>query len=152
MSGTTSGVNFANQKGKDSALATFLADGKGGFAGLCGFCSWLPLAEAVQACVDTEDKHDRLTAMRRVYDGSSVGKTNVRSLTETPILLEHARDDEVVPVINGRYMRDMLVRLGFENVVWREYEDGGHWVHEPEGVDDLYAFFLKAMGDSREGS
>ncbi|KAB5549592.1 Alpha/Beta hydrolase protein [Coniochaeta sp. 2T2.1] len=134
-------------QGFATVLATFLADGKGNFAGLCGFCSWFPLADAVQqACVDETDIADKLAAVRRVYGGSAVGKRRLpRYFTDTPILLEHARDDEVVPVGNGRHMRDMLEKLGFDNVEWWEYEDGGHWINEPKGVSRFYAFLLLWM-------
>ncbi|KAB5578759.1 Alpha/Beta hydrolase protein [Coniochaeta sp. 2T2.1] len=136
-------------QGFATVLATFLADGKGHFAGLCGFCSWFPLADAVQqACVDKIENAEKLAAVGRVYGGGSAaaGKTRLPTyFADTPILLEHARNDEVVPVANGRHMRDLLEKLGLGNIEWWEYEDGGHWINEPKGWNRFYAFLLDWM-------
>ena len=64
---------------------------------------------------------------------------------KTPIFLSHSKDDDVVPWQHG----DMLLwrleeDLGFE-VDWKLYEDGGHWVNEPKGVDDIVAFLKTVM-------
>lgn len=128
-----------------STLATFLSDGTGGFAGLCGFCSWLPLADVIQASLEKADDTDKLAAVQKVYRGSATDKTPSTCLTSTPILLQHSRDDEVIPITNGRGMRDMLQKLQFDNVEWHEYEEGGHWFSEPEGVDNLCLFLLEAI-------
>jgi len=47
----------------------------------------------------------------------------------------------------GEEFRDNLMRKGME-VTLRVYEDRGHWVNEPEGIDDLFAFIdrLTRMG------
>ncbi|TKA70136.1 hypothetical protein B0A55_08228 [Friedmanniomyces simplex] len=66
------------------------------------------------------------------FDGAYQG-------VRTPILLSHAQDDEVINIKYGRELRDELTRMGYQ-VEWREYEDGGHWVNEPRGVDDIVAF------------
>ena len=50
-----------------------------------------------------------------------------------------AEDDEVVPIGNGEKLCRGLRSLG-ASVSWRAYEDGGHWVNEPQGVDDMVAF------------
>jgi len=42
-------------------------------------------------------------------------------------------------------IRDTLGKLGFEDVIWHEYEDGGHWINEPQGVDDFVNFLRQAM-------
>jgi len=41
-------------------------------------------------------------------------------------------------------MRDTLKELGF-GVEWKEYEDGDHWINEPQGVDDFAGFLQRAM-------
>ncbi|OJD31193.1 phospholipase carboxylesterase [Diplodia corticola] len=63
---------------------------------------------------------------------------------EMPVLLEHCVDDDVVPVRNGEVLRDGLVRLGMD-VEWHAYEDGGHWMNEPHGIDDLVAFLKRVL-------
>jgi lysophospholipase II len=32
-----------------------------------------------------------------------------------------------------------LESLGFM-VTWKDYQDGGHWINEPQGVDDMVTF------------
>jgi predicted esterase len=59
-------------------------------------------------------------------------------------LLCHSQDDEVIDVRFGRELKDALVAMGMA-VAWKEYPDGGHWVNEALGVDDIVSF-LKANG------
>jgi len=64
---------------------------------------------------------------------------------KTPVFLSHSKDDNVVPWQNGDMLWWRLEEdLGME-VEWRLYEDGGHWVNEPRGVDDIVGFLGKAM-------
>jgi lysophospholipase II len=58
------------------------------------------------------------------------------------VFLSHTKDDGVVDFKFGLQLRNTLQHLGM-NVTWRSYNDGGHWVKEPEGFDDL-ADFLTA--------
>lgn len=108
-------------QGFATALATCLSDksrgGEGGLAGLVGLCSWMP-----EVCRDwSMEPH---------------------AMGDTPVLLGHSVDDDVVPVEHGRELRDKLLARKF-SVEWREYANGGHWVNEPQGVDDIVRF-LKA--------
>lgn len=59
-----------------------------------------------------------------------------------PIFLSHCVDDDVVLIGNGQNLRLTLESLGF-NVCWNAYEEGGHWVNEPKGIDDM-ATFIKS--------
>ncbi|KAG9228408.1 hypothetical protein BJ875DRAFT_489898 [Amylocarpus encephaloides] len=59
-------------------------------------------------------------------------------ILETPIFLSHSRDDDVVPITNGKNSLT-LEKLGMV-VSWKQYKDGGHWVNEPQGVDDIVVF------------
>ncbi|KAK3386455.1 Alpha/Beta hydrolase protein [Podospora didyma] len=140
-------------QGFAAVLATFLADGKGGFAGLAGFCSWFPLVDQVTSPMTTPQVvplHERLAAVQQLFlhDGGDGANTQPESLpassqltvTTTLIHLQHSRDDEVIAIENGERMRDVLEQLGFGDVQWREYEDGGHWFNEPQGVDDFFEF------------
>jgi lysophospholipase-2 len=108
-------------QGFATALATFLADGRGGFAGLVGLCSWMPCAAVDAPMADTA------------------------ALKSTPIFLSHASDDDVVPVENGKRMRDVLAGGLQLDVYFHDYPDGGHWVNEPQGVEDMVDFISKQM-------
>lgn len=127
-----------------SVLATFFADGRGGFAGLCGFSSWFPLA--AQALPEVYafggDSSQQLAAMQRFYLGRE--ESSPVQMTSTPILLEHCRDDEVIDIQSGTRLRDFLYRFDME-VDWQEYLDGGHWFNEPQGVDDFIRFLRQHM-------
>lgn len=89
-----------------------------------GFCSWMPLpGDAREIC----------------------------SNRDTPVFLSHAKDDEVVDFELGLQMRNTLQQQLGMNVTWKEYNDAGHWIKEPEGFDDLLDFlavkFVSAIVD-----
>jgi len=136
-------------QGFATALATFLADGKG-FAGLIGLCSWLPLASKAEELIRAPAVGDPLEALCRTYSSNETSTSGLSraALRATPILLGHATDDEVVPVQNGRRLRNILLSLGFE-VQWHEYSSGGHWINEPEGVDHIAEFLNATSPDTR---
>lgn len=109
--------------------ASFLTarDGQAGFAGMIGLSSWTPLGGREE--------------LVRVLAGDGTPTTG--ALPNTAVFLSHSKDDEVVPVQNGRDLRDILKE--HQNVEWHEYEDGGHWVNEPQGVDDIADFLKRHM-------
>lgn len=113
-------------QGFATAVAAFFADGRGGFAGLVGLSSWMPCGGS-----------DELT---QLFGDAS---RTARVVDPPPILLCHSSDDDVVPVENGRALRDVLKQS--QDVEWHEYEDGGHWVNEPQGVDDIVGFLRRHM-------
>ncbi|KAH6603622.1 hypothetical protein Trco_008397 [Trichoderma cornu-damae] len=131
-------------QGFATAIAAFFAHGRGGFAGLCGFSSWLPLAnEAASEVLKGEHIGQQTAAMQRLYLHNSNRQQEPSSplqLISTPILLEHCHDDEVISIRNGTRMRDFLGQLGL-SVEWHDYMDQGHWINEPQGVDDFVHFF-----------
>ncbi|KAK0753370.1 Alpha/Beta hydrolase protein [Schizothecium vesticola] len=135
-------------QGFATALAVLFADGRGGFAGICGFCSWLPLADEVTTIIREHDPLERLTSLKRLYLGDTKSEQGppalVHQLLSTPILLQHSRDDDTISVENGERMRHILGQIGFGRE-WYDYDDGGHWVNEPQGVDDLVRFLKTAM-------
>ncbi|KAL7904237.1 Alpha/Beta hydrolase protein [Trichoderma velutinum] len=138
-------------QGFATVLATFLADGRGGFAGLCGFSSWLPLAN--QAASDIEaingETDQKLAAMQRLYLGDDKPEQmslSPQQLKSTSILLEHCHDDEIISVQSGLLLRDFIENLGL-NVEFHEYESGGHWINEPQGVDDFVKFLREGIND-----
>ena len=85
-------------------------------AGFVGVASWLPADE----------------------------KVGDEGMLKTPVFLAHSQDDDVVLVRNGENVRDALLGRGM-TVTWKGYEDGGHWFHEPEGVDDIVEFLQKCF-------
>lgn len=128
---------------------THTINGRGGFAGLCGFCTWFPLAdEATSIIREHLYSFDRLTNLKRLYLGDKKSgqgpPARVQQLLSTPILLQHNRDDDTISVENGERMRGILVQLGFE-CQWYDYGDGGHWFNEPRGINDLVCFLQKAI-------
>lgn len=68
-------------------------------------------------------------------------------LRGTPVLLEHCVDDPLVKVESGRLMADTLRGFG-ANVFTREYPQGGHWFHSPDGMDDVVAFLTTVLSPS----
>ncbi|KAI0599645.1 Alpha/Beta hydrolase protein [Biscogniauxia sp. FL1348] len=77
-----------------------------------------------------------------VYDEPRPSDEVVR---RTPAFLAHCADDAVVFVEYGKQLAAQLRDLGVRDVAWREYDDGGHWINSPRGVDDLVEF-LRAQG------
>ncbi|KAK1826038.1 phospholipase/Carboxylesterase [Podospora conica] len=142
-------------QGFATALATLFADGRGGFAGLCGFCSWFPLAyECASIIRRHSDPLERLDSLRGLYVADTKNKpgppASVQQLS-TPVLLQHNRDDDIISVENGARMRDILGHLGFEEHKWCEYDDGGHWFNEPQGIDALVVFLRRCMAGKNAG-
>ncbi|KAL7946922.1 Alpha/Beta hydrolase protein [Trichoderma barbatum] len=133
-------------QGFATVLAAFFADGAGGFAGLCGFCSWLPLANQIASEMEifNGDTRQQLVAMQRLYllDDKKRVTLSLQQVVSTPILLEHCDDDEIINVQSGWKMRDLLGQLGL-SIEFHEYKDGGHWLNEPQGVDDFVEFIRK---------
>lgn len=130
------------------ALAAFFADGRG-FAGLLGLCSWMPFAGPVDAIKDHDGEQSVLGEVQVFYSGlCAVERSDtldLAGLMSTPIFMGHAQDDAVVPVENGRRMRGILTDRIRLSVFWHEYPEGGHWVNEPQGVDDMVRFITKHM-------
>lgn len=131
------------------ATAIFaLLYGKIRIGGFIGLCSWLPFRDEIATIARNWEKKDRMDHVRFI-----LGKPNEESkplpdlselsgisALETPIFLSHSNDDPIVPITHGQDLRKALGELGLE-VNWNEYEDGGHWINEPRGVDDIVAFF-----------
>ncbi|KAH9822950.1 alpha/beta-hydrolase [Teratosphaeria destructans] len=90
-------------------------------AGFVGFASWMPMPERfIQAMKGSPPK--------------------------MPVMVQHCRDDETIDLKYGQELRDTLERAGMR-VQWREYEEGGHWFNEPEGIDDLSRFLAAHLKD-----
>lgn len=119
------------------AVAAFFAEKEAwsGLGGMIGLCGWMPLRDMVGG----EDGSEELG---RLYRGTGIdAPSEPRNHHPMPIFLGHSRDDSVISVRHGRTLRDTLGRFPLElNVEWHEYEDGGHWLNEPQGVDDIVCF------------
>jgi hypothetical protein len=147
------GINIDNGSFR-SAIAAFFADGNGGFAGLCGFSSWLPLADQASSEIlkggSGQRPGQRLAALQRLYLHGGSRRQEPSSLLQmisTPILLEHCHDDGVITIQNGTSLRNFLRQLSL-SVDWNRYVDGGHWVNEPLGVNDFVHFLRKYMNEA----
>ncbi|EGX93557.1 Phospholipase/carboxylesterase [Cordyceps militaris CM01] len=130
-------------QGFATAISLLLAEGQGGFAGLIGLCSWLPFSSQIEAKMTEHPPNASIfTCLQTLYrseENQSILDAVPNKIRATPVLLGHAADDAVVPMENARRMNQILSALGL-NVEWHEYEDGGHWINEPQGVDDIVSF------------
>ncbi|OTB06498.1 hypothetical protein M426DRAFT_9634 [Hypoxylon sp. CI-4A] len=113
-------------QGFAAAFAAYIRGGKG-FAGLIGFCTWIPSA----ALVLISEEQGGTYSMPHNRTG---GKSTM------PVLIEHSKDDAIVPVAEGRKLYHILKNTLNVTVAYHEYEDGEHWINEPQGVDDMVAF------------
>ncbi|KAI0531669.1 lysophospholipase II [Xylaria digitata] len=131
-----------------TAIAVFLTDTSKRFAGLIGLCSWMPAMSSAGDYPRFEDTVDIEISTRCPRHPCLVALEPSRS---TPIFLGHSIDDNVVSIENGRELRNILQSRKLQ-VEWREYEDGGHWVNEPQGVDDIARFMNRHMASDYSGS
>jgi len=124
----------------------------GGFVGLCG---WLPFQDDIAAFSTKCTKSEALQHIRSILeDGTSNGQAlpalsdlpgvTKESALNTPIFLSHSQDDEVVPIKSGTNLCNVLGNLGLD-VTWKAYADGGHWINEPQGVDDIAGFLHQKL-------
>ncbi|KAI0802640.1 lysophospholipase II [Xylaria sp. FL0064] len=114
-------------QGFATVIAAFLtkADPSKKFAGLIGLCSWMP---AALLGAGGNQKFDRRA-----------------SIGSTPIFLGHTEDDDIIPIEYGLELQNFLSSQGLR-VEWTEYDEGGHWVNEPQGVDDISGGDAKLIG------
>lgn len=85
-----------------------------------------------------------LAETRKVLALDNAESESDEVVRNTPILLEHCTDDETVLIDSGKQLRQTLEGFG-ASVTWREYARGGHWLHSPQGLDDLAVFLSKAL-------
>ncbi|KAK6206392.1 short-chain dehydrogenase [Colletotrichum tabaci] len=120
-------------QGFTTAVTAYLAGGQQ-LGGLIGFSSWAHPALAQYGLLSVGEE-------RLPVSGFSL----TDGMKATSIFLGHSIDDDVVPIQNGRVLRDALLNIDQSNIEWHEYENGGHWITEPEGVDDLVRFLRRTM-------
>lgn len=146
------------------ALAAFAADDGVRprlLAGLIGLCGRMPKGLRIQgggggdaSGAQQEEEGGPLASLESCRDGDGTHAPIVvgsvcpatAAARPTPVLLCHSFDDGVVAVAHGRRLRDVLARSPRDvEVEWHEYDDGGHWINEPRGVDDLVNFLKRYM-------
>ncbi len=153
-------------QGCATAILALLSSGKklGGFIGLC---SWLPFKVQIESLPvgskrDTENislhirtilkmgakRSDFDLDVRKIADETHTDEDklqtgfnnfSIQPDAKTPIFLSHSKDDDTVPFAMGADLHKGMLSLDAD-VTWKEYEDGGHWIHPREGVDDISAF------------
>ncbi|KAI0398008.1 phospholipase/carboxylesterase family protein [Xylariaceae sp. FL0594] len=104
---------------------------------LCGFVgvsSWMSLG------ADSVEGSRRLLQLEP--DAEHAADDQV--VRNTPVFLSHCADDPVVSIEQGKRLKDTLETYGM-SVTWHEYPTGGHWLNEPQGVEDIVKF-LKSQG------
>ncbi|KAF2028427.1 alpha/beta-hydrolase [Setomelanomma holmii] len=111
-------------QGCATAIYTLLK-GRMNLGGFFGLCSWLPMAEELE-------REAQMLA-------------DAPSALETLVLLQHCENDEVVPIKNGRELAASLERMGMK-VQWQSHKEGGHWLNEPDGMDQIVAF-IRAIAE-----
>ena len=132
-------------------------------SGFVGYSTWLPFTSEVQGVVDGQKtRHETReieNGLRSMYgsvlglDDESDSEGNAgrhARLRGVPALLEHCKDDDLIDIALGRTIRDVLGGLGLD-VSWKEYETGGHWLKEPEGMEDLVAFLKRVESSTTAG-
>jgi lysophospholipase-2 len=136
-------------QGCATAITALLTVGEP-MAGFIGFCGWCPFSETL-----SDGSSGDLGALlawlqaRLLPEGRPLETASIISSLRTPVLLEHAKDDGVVPVALGQDLHSKLASLGV-GVQWREYEDGAHWINEPEGIDDMVKFVVAKASPGQE--
>jgi len=93
---------------------------------------------------DTTEKDANIKSLEGTLSSLSLSAKHTSSLTKTPVFLAHSLDDETVPFTQGQGLKQTIEYLGYD-VVWKDYKDGGHWIHPKQGVDDMVAFLEKVI-------
>ncbi|KAF3909842.1 hypothetical protein ABW21_db0204344 [Orbilia brochopaga] len=125
----------------------------GGFIGLKG---WLPYARLFEAFHRREERdvprgdfYTNLLELPFSRTRALVGDEwwDDPNFTADPVFLSHGVEDPYIDSSHGESARELLEVLGYR-VIWKEYygaEEDGHWLKEPEEMDDLAWFIEKAI-------
>ncbi|CZR57785.1 uncharacterized protein PAC_07674 [Phialocephala subalpina] len=139
-------------QGSATAIMAML-HGQVRLGGFIGLCTWLPFQGWV---ADYARNFGRSYTLKNIHSilkmqpcETTVSADQLisdrKSAFDTPTFLSHSKDDEVVPIENGRLFKRTLEYLNVATT-WKEYEDGRHWVNEPQGVDDIVQFIKEKVG------
>jgi lysophospholipase II len=124
--------------------------------GFFGWCGWLPFANSLrQRQAEAVDKGCKIQETLRNFYADELGvayhaddnviahqekvDNSKELLASVLIFLSHCKDDSVIDIRLGRELRDSLGSLGAVSE-WQEYADGGHWIKDPEAVNDFASF------------
>lgn len=111
------------------------------FGGFVGVSGWMPFRSKVHYNVDPTAE-----SLTRFYkDTFDIQAHTSAETLKTPVFLSHSSDDFTVQMGHGDKACETLKRFGM-NVVYHRYVDGGHWLQEPLGYDDLLAFLQSWQG------
>jgi predicted esterase len=116
-----------------------------------GASCWLPFERDVLRYLGGERPNEAIRISESdvgLKFAHSTIASRTQSTPHTPIFLGHGIDDAYIDVQLGRAARRALTKAGY-SVEWREYQgadEEGHWLKEPEQVDDI-AFFLEQATD-----
>ncbi|KAK7511658.1 Alpha/Beta hydrolase protein [Phyllosticta citriasiana] len=120
-----------------------LLQGERRLGAFVGVCSWLPFQSEIQSIAKNSrtpaEKQNRLRGLFQLRHHSENEGSESNFALETPVLLAHSEDDDVVPIQNGERLSRGFIELGM-SVEWHTYKLGGHWINEPQGIDDMVGF------------
>lgn len=129
-------------RGVDSQIGAFFAAS-----------TWLPFANNIERVlgIQTNEKADAARQDMASAEFDSFVRKALQHRgskpSSTKVFLGHGLDDAYVDVELGRQASRVLFGAGFD-VVWKEYsgaEEEGHWLQEPNEMDDIYQFMLRFM-------
>ena len=138
-------------------LSGFADDDKAPFAAMIGMSGWLPFYRSIRknlpsptdsdigldstvkrGVIDTSTYTAILDDLRQLVDLPKLSSTDLSSL-KTPVFIGHGAADPKVPPKNGEIAVASLRELGM-SVRWYVYENFGHWIQEPDEVNDMIDF------------
>lgn len=151
------------------AMTCFLT-GLCGIGGLMAFNGWMPLMGLVKDAISATSfglrRCQQLAPNLRARVGLE-GKAPFASVdltlggdmqmagsghAHTPILLTHTVDDDVIDIALGKQMRNTLIGIGVNRVMWKQHQTGGHWIAEPAGYQDIEDFLKQIIGPNNDNS
>lgn len=115
-------------------------------AAFVGASTWLPLAADIEHALSGNDEESE-NRIGRDFVRSMIGQ-HPKAQPPMPMFLGHGIDDAYVDVELGRQAKDVLARVGWA-VEWNEYsgaDQEGHWLKQPEEVDDM-VLFLRSVAE-----
>ena len=133
-------------------------DDKAPFAAMVGMSGWLPFYKSIQKGMQSSEKDTQAGSEATKLNGPSHVEKRIETLNElrknidlpqlassdlstlkTPVFIGHGAADLKVPPKNGKLAVATLRELGME-VKWCSYENFGHWIQEPDEVNDMIEF------------
>ena len=139
-------------------LSEWADDDKAPFAAMIGMSGWLPFYKSIQKDMrspkdveanadstqekaeasDVDKQTQTLNNLRELIDLPALSSSDFSGL-KTPVFIGHGTADPKVPSRNGEIAVTSLRELGMD-VKWFPYENFGHWIQEPDEVNDMIDF------------